>query len=65
MESALLLDVVVAQRATIFQLLTCEDKALLVWRASPPEPFGAGLDYTLSYLKAATPLIDNRKPSSL
>ena len=31
MKSGLLLDVVVRERATIFQLLTSEDQALLVW----------------------------------
>ena len=31
MESRLLLDVVVRERPTIFQLLPCEDKPLLVW----------------------------------
>ena len=32
MQRALLLDVVVRQRAAIFQLLTCEDQALLIRR---------------------------------
>jgi hypothetical protein len=60
-----LLDVVISQRATILQLLAGEDQTLLVWGAFPPEPFRTGLDYTLSYLKTAMSIIDNRKPSSL
>ena len=32
MQGALLLDVVVRQRASIFKLLACEDQALLIWR---------------------------------
>lgn len=31
MESALLLDIVVGECASIFELLACEDQALLVW----------------------------------
>ncbi|RPB23317.1 hypothetical protein L211DRAFT_284620 [Terfezia boudieri ATCC MYA-4762] len=34
MESGLLLNVVVGERATIFQLLTSKDQTLLIWRNS-------------------------------
>jgi hypothetical protein len=34
MESRLLLDVVIAERATIFKLLASEDQTLLIWRNS-------------------------------
>merc|ERR1712149_67966 len=32
MKSRLLLDVVVRKRATVFELLACEDQSLLIWR---------------------------------
>merc|ERR1711904_545932 len=32
MESRLLLDVIVGKRTTIFQLLSCKDQTLLIWR---------------------------------
>ena len=43
MEGRLLLDVVVAQSAAIFQLLPCEDESLLVWR-NPFLVLDLGLD---------------------
>lgn len=65
MKRGLLLNILIGERATVFKLLASEDESLLVRRALLQKPFGVWLDYTLSYFKAARPLINNRKPSSL
>jgi len=65
MKDTLLLNIVVSQSAAILQLLAGKNQTLLIGRASPPIPFGIGLDYTLSHLRLATVFISNRKPSSL